>query len=224
MTDLLFGLKAECESFKPINFNTDGIIFSIDRNELNKAKEVAREWENRTGLTLGEDRIKKIVQKDVNNYCMLLENGKVVTTGGMVGNFGGGDINNNSLVVVHNAIVNYLLYDKPVEDTISEETDILNFQIIARTGGTYLKTYHTINGERVEVQSVNRVYATKDKRYGTIHKFKLNKDGTERYDKIANLPEHCIIDNRNELTINDIDKDFYINMAKKRIKQFIGGE
>lgn len=73
-----------------------------------------------------------------------------------------------------------------------------------------------------DVQSVNRVYATKDKRYGTIHKFKLNKDGTERYDKIANLPEHCIIDNRNELSIEDIDKDFYIELAKKRIKQFIG--
>ena len=222
MTDLLFGLKAECESFKPINFNTDGILFSIDRNELNKAKEVAKEWENRTGLTLGEDRIKKIVQKDVNNYCMLLENGEVVTTGAMVGNYGGGDINNNSLVVVHNALVNYLLFNKPVEDTINEETNILNFQMIARTGNTYLKTYHTINGERVEVQNVNRVYATKDKRYGTIHKFKLNKDGTERYDKIANLPEHCIIDNRNELSIEDIDKDFYIEMAKKRIEQFIG--
>lgn len=76
---------------------------------------------NRTRLTLGEDRIKKIVQKDVNNYCMLLENDEVVTTGGMVGNFGGGDINNNSLVVVHNAIVNYLLFNKPVEDTINEK-------------------------------------------------------------------------------------------------------
>lgn len=32
-------LKAECKSFKSINFNTDGILFSIDRNELNKAKE-----------------------------------------------------------------------------------------------------------------------------------------------------------------------------------------
>ena len=222
MTDLLFGLTSECESFKPLNFNTDGILFSLDRNELDKANEIAKEWENRTRLGLGEDRIKKIVQKDVNNYCMLLENGKVVTTGGMVGNYGGGNINNNSLVVVHNALVNYLLYDKPVENTINEETDILNFQMIARTGGTYLKTYHTINGERVEVQKVNRVYATKDIKYGTIHKFKIDKNGTKRYDKIANLPEHCIIDNRNELSIKDIDKDFYIQLAKKRVKQFIG--
>lgn len=222
LTDLMMNMKGACPSLTVVQLNTDGIMYEVDKKDLSNLKKVIDEWEDRTGFVLEGELIEKIIQKDVNNYVMLNNEGKVTAKGGMVGNYNGGDINNNSLVVVHNAIVNYLLYDKPVEDTINEETDILNFQIIARTGSTYLKTYHTINGEKVEVQNVNRVYATKDKRYGTIHKFKLNKDGTERYDKIANLPEHCIIDNRNELTINDIDKDFYIEMAKKRIKQFIG--
>jgi hypothetical protein len=36
------------------------------------------------------------------------------------------------------------------------------------------------------------------------------------------LPEHCIIDNDNHLTIADVDKQFYIDMAKKRINDFMG--
>ena len=40
--------------------------------------------------------------------------------------------------------------------------------------------------------------------------------------KIEMLPEHCIIDNDNHLTIADVDKRFYIDMAKKRINDFMG--
>ena len=224
MTDLLMGLKERCPSVKMINFNTDGVLFEISPDELDDAYEVGEEWEKRTRLILEEDRIKKIVQKDVNNYCMKLENGKIELVGGMVKNYFGGNIVNNSIVVVHKAIVDYLLFNKPVEDTINEETDIFNFQMIAKTGSSYLKTYHSIDGERYEVQKVNRVYATKDEKYGTIEKYKIDKNGKARYDKIANLPKHCLIDNRNELSIDDIDKDFYINLAKRRIKLYLGGK
>ena len=50
---------------------------------------------------------------------------------------------------------------------------------------------------------------------------KLKNNG-ERRDSIANLPKHCVVDNNNELTIDDIDKEWYINEAKKRIDSFIG--
>jgi hypothetical protein len=36
------------------------------------------------------------------------------------------------------------------------------------------------------------------------------------------LPEHCIIDNDNHLSITDVDKQFYIDMAQKRINDFMG--
>ena len=50
---------------------------------------------------------------------------------------------------------------------------------------------------------------------------KLKNNGEHR-DSIANLPKHCVVDNNNELTINDIDKQWYIDEAKKRIDSFIG--
>jgi hypothetical protein len=56
-------------------------------------------------------------------------------------------------------------------------------------------------------------------RYGKLYKVKEENDATA---KIEMLPEHCIIDNDNQLTIEDVDKSFYIEMAKKRINDFIG--
>lgn len=222
LTDLMGGLMLNCPSFEMVNFNTDGLIYEIDEKDVPTMLDIIKEWEERTGFVLEGHRIKQMVQKDVNNYCMIEDNGYIVTKGGMVKNYGGGDIVSNSLVVVQNALVDYLLKGIPVEETINNETNILNFQMIAKTGRTYLATYHVINGEKVEVQKVNRVYATKDEKYGTIYKFKLDKNGKERYDKITNLPNHSIIDNNNQLSIEDIDKQFYIDMVNRRIKQFIG--
>jgi hypothetical protein len=69
------------------------------------------------------------------------------------------------------------------------------------------------------VQKVNRVYATTDKRYGKLFKVKAENDSTA---KIESLPEHCIIDNDNKLTIESVDKSWYIELAKKRINDFLG--
>ena len=40
--------------------------------------------------------------------------------------------------------------------------------------------------------------------------------------KIESLPEHCVIDNDNTITIDKVDRTFYIELAKKRINDFMG--
>lgn len=102
------------------------------------------------------------------------------------------------------------------------------------------------------IQKANRIYATKDTSLGTIYKIKKNVkykvDTTKRnwekgltqeqvnsvinkgyyvkdkFDKLANAPEHCLIDNDNKISIDNIDKDYYIDMAYDRIAKYIGGE
>lgn len=81
----------------------------------------------------------------------------------------------------------------------------------------YREAYHLVDGEQVPVQRVNRVYATADERYGKLFKVKAENDSTA---KIEMLPEHCIIDNDNHLTIADVDKQFYIDMAKRESMTF----
>ena len=128
---------------------------------------------------------------------------------------------NGDMVVVSKAIVNFLTKGIPVEEnTINQCNEVLDFQMIAKTGRTYEKTVHSVNGEDIEVQRVNRVYASKDTSMGTVYKIK--SDG--RRDKVANLPLNAIIDNNNEITIDKIDKEWYIILASKRIRDFVGKE
>ena len=117
------------------------------------------------------------------------------------------------------AIEDYFVKGTPPEETIENCDDIFAFQLIAKAGTKYNRVYHLVNGEEVPVQKVNRVYATKDEKYGKLYKVKAENGSVA---KIAALPEHCVIDNKNELTIDAVDKSFYLDMAKKRIRDFTG--
>ena len=78
--------------------------------------------------------------------------------------------------------------------------------------------WNNYDGPRSEVQKVNRVYASVNPNMGTLVKVKPD----ETVGRIQGLPESCIIDNKNILTINDVDKTWYINLAKKYIEDYTG--
>ena len=171
---------------------------------------------------LEEDTVVKIAQKDVNNYVEVQPGGKAKAKGGYLvkGIAPAGAFNiNNSCVIVATALKEFFVNGTPVEDTINSCDDIFQFQIIAKAGAKYREAYHVVDGEKQSVQKVNRVYATADERYGKIFKVKAEDDSEA---KIDSLPEHCIIDNDNELSIDEVDRSFYIAMAKKRVDDFKG--
>ena len=209
-------------TLKLIQLNTDGVMVSLEDWELPILTEINDEWQSRTGFMLEEDVIQRVVQKDVNNYIEIKSDGSVKTKGGylvrgtsVVGAF---NINNNATIVAK-AICDYFVHGTPVEETINGCDDLMAFQLIAKAGAKYREAYHLVGEEKQPVQKVNRVYASKDTRYGKLFKVKAENDATA---KIEMLPDHCVIDNDNQLTIEDVDKTFYIEMAKKRINDFLG--
>ena len=223
-------LIADCSTLKIVQLNTDGIMVSFDKSEYEKVLSITKEWQERTKFELEEDKIKRIVQKDVNNYIELpigdlydekgnprwkIKGGYLVRGIPKAGAF---NINNNATIIAK-AIVDYFVKDTPVEYTINNCDNIFEFQIIAKAGAKYKEAYHLVDGEKVPVQKVNRVYAAKDEKYGKIYKVKSEDNMTA---KIESLPEHCIIDNDNTLTIVEVDKTFYIDLAKKRINDYLG--
>lgn len=222
LMELAQHLYADIPDLKIVQLNTDGIMVECDRKYLPKLDEICDEWQSRTGFELEEDAVVRIAQKDVNNYVEVQEGGKAKSKGGYlvrgISTVGAFNINNNACIVAA-AVKEYLVNGTPVEDTINGCNDIFQFQLIAKAGVKYREAYHLVDGEKVPVQKVNRVYATKDERYGKLFKVKAENDSTA---KIEMLPEHCIIDNDNHLTIDDVDKTFYIEMAKKRINDFLG--
>ena len=216
-------LIAECPTLKIIQLNTDGIMVSFDHEDEAKYHEITQEWQDRTGFELEEDFIRKIVQKDVNNYVEVpADGGEPKVKGGQlvrgIAPAGAFNINNNAVVVAR-AIKQYFIDGTPPEETIAASENILDFQLIAKAGGKYSQCYHLVGGEKVIVQKVNRVYAVSDKSKGTVYK---THAVTGRDAKVAGLPTHCAIDNNNNLSIEVVDRKWYVKLAKKYINDFLG--
>ena len=222
LLELAQHLYRDLADLRIVQLNTDGIMIEFDDSQYDQVQEILTEWQSRTGFELEEDCIAQIAQKDVNNYVEVQPSGKFKTKGGYlvrgIAPAGAFNVNNNATIVAK-ALVEYFVHGTPPEDTINACDDIFQFQMIAKAGAKYREAYHMVDGEKVPVQKVNRIYASTDPRYGKLFKVKAENDSEA---KIEMLPEHCIIDNDNHLTIADVDKQFYIDMANKRINDFMG--
>ena len=239
MTMLIVQLAERCETIDFVNINTDGIMYTIDRTEVELADRIVDEWCKVTKFEMEDDDFTKVIQKDVNNYIGIKADGSFKTKGGFVSLYKGGNFKTNSLSIIDKAVVDYLVSGTPPETTINECTDIFAFQQIIKTGGTFEGCYHYVGGVREDVQKVNRIYAVRNPKYGAIvkgkwitEKRKKNK-ATGKMESIPvdppqwsestipECPDHCFIDNENVLTVDDLDKGYYIDIAKKRIDKYI---
>lgn len=202
-----------------VQTNTDGILV-IPKNK-ERVKEELHKWEERSGMHTEIDVCHRIWQKDVNNYIMVIEDKgktKIKTKGAYVAQYSGGI--KNSAKILDKAVVEYFVNGVAPEDTIKHCDDKYMFQIICKTGGTYTDTVWKSDKGNIKTNRVNRVYASTNHNHGNLYKVKTGEK--VRNDSIANLPEHCIVDNEDKLTINDIDKQWYIDIAIKRINDFKG--
>lgn len=238
MTVLIVQLAQNCETIDFININTDGIMYTIDRKEEKKAEAIVHTWSEITKFEMERDDFVKVIQKDVNNYIGIKADGSFKTKGGYVSLYKGGDFKTNSLQIIHRAIVDYLVQGIDPEKTIKACDDIFQFQQIVKTGSTYDGTFQYIDGERVPIQKVNRIYAVKDPKVGQIVKGKWIREKrrknpeTGKMDStpvdppiwqetvISECPAHAGIDNENKLTVQDLDLNYYIDMAWRRIKRY----
>jgi len=215
---LINTLDTEIGSFRLIQSNTDGIMFSVGNEDVSAVRRVVENWQKLTGFVMEETVIESVVQRDVNNYVMREAGGKIKVKGGVVSDYKGGDFKHNSLSIVCKAIVDNLLDGTPVEKTIGECTDPFAFQMIAKAGGTYERVVHVFEGGERQVNKVNRIYASPLQNLGAVYKVKA--DG--RRDRQASCPEHAIIDNEGTITIDKLDKQWYIDLANERLLKFRG--
>lgn len=213
LTDLLEHLEPY---IKLIQSNTDGLIVQVEDNKeaVEKFKNICHRWERRTGMDLGFDEITEIYQKDVNNYIFRFANGKLERKGAYVMEL---DDLNYDLPIVNNALVNYMMNEIPVEETICRCNTMKEFQKIVKVSSNYLGAWH--NGKYLTDKTF-RVFASKDKSDTYLGKYKYKGATIEKF---ANTPEHCFIINENVngmQVVKKLDKDWYINLAKERLKDF----
>jgi DNA polymerase len=216
LTDLIERLEGCCEL---IQSNTDGLIVKLHGNEA-EVRAICKEWEERTGMELGYDRMTKVIQKDVNNYLAVFENGKIEAKGAYVK-----DLNNldYDLAIVNKAVRDFLLYGSGIRRTIYQCQDFRMFQKVVKLSNKYKWVEHE-QGRTGTVKYDNkayRVFASSDNSDGRL----LKCDGVRNPAKFANTPDRCFIYN-GDLTGVEIpaklDREWYVALAKSRLKDFRG--
>lgn len=242
LLDLIEHLEA-VPGFELIQSNTDGLIIWIpDTDEaFEMVDDICWEWEQRCStercsILLELDNISEIYQKDVNNYLWVGSDGSVERIGAYVKELSATD---NDLPILNKALVEYMVHKTPVEQTINQCNDLIMFQKIVKLSNKYDWVEHehctpiiTNTGKRVIKQVYEypekvrysyksyRVFASNCQDDGRLLKRKKVKPKGEKF---GNTPDHCFICNDDVCGVKapqTLDKSWYIDLAKKRLKQF----
>ena len=241
LTELAGELEDYC---KVLQLNTDGIYVMVkSMDDVKIIEDIAHKWEKRTKLDLEIDVFPngKLIQKDVNNYILIKDTTEEIKhykrKGAYVKKLSKIDYD---LPILNKALVDYFVNDIPVEYTIDNCNDLIMFQKIIKLSSAYKQVIYgnstTIkvgNKDKIVVENgielkekVHRVFAsTRESDKGI---FKTKVSGKEiSYEKVPYTPDKCFIDNENIIgkSVPDyLDKQYYIDMAKDRISQFVTQE
>ncbi len=214
LLDLIEKLEPHCQI---IQSNTDGVLVKLPDGSDDSyylIDDICHEWEQRTGLILEFEEYRRVFQKDVNNYIVVSPDGKYKSKGAYVKKLNNLDYD---LPIVNKALINYMVHDIPVEKTINECDELKEFQLVTKASGKYT---HILHGEKRINEKTIRVFASNLQTDGGVRKVHAT---TGRPAKMPNSPESCFIfnDDVNGLTVpKKLNKQWYIDMANKRLKDF----
>lgn len=215
-THLILLLEPFCEL---IQSNTDAIIIKYDDGMERMIKSVLDLFEKQYKLNFDVERIKRIAQRDVNNYSVMLQDGTIKAVGRM-SNHDGGDWERNNLSIIDMALTEFYMNDIPIQTTVIDTwkgNDLLPFQLVAKAGSFDGMTHERLVNERigmVDLQKVNRIFATKNGRYGKVYKV---RDG--KHHKIPNSPDSAMIWNEDisQLNRRSIDLNWYVRLINNQL-------
>lgn len=215
LLDLVEHIEPYCEL---IQNNTDGIIVKLKdyEHDFDILDDVVYEWEQRTGMKMDFDTfIGTIYQKDVNNYLLIdRQTGAVKAKGGYVMKLN--DLSYD-LPIINKAIVDYMISGIPVSRTINDCQDLREFQLVSRISSKYT---HILYGDVPIKERCIRIFASQNSSDPGVKKVHaVNKNAA----KIQNSPEHCFIfnDDVKGVSVPDrLDRQWYINLANKRLEDF----
>lgn len=215
LLDLVEHIEPYCEL---IQNNTDGIIVKLDdyEKQFDILDDVVFEWEQRTGMKMDFEEYRgTIYQKDVNNYLLIdKETGAIKAKGGYVMKLN--DLSYD-LPIINKALVDFMVKGISVERTIMECQDLREFQLVSRISSKYT---HILYGDTPIKEKCVRIFASKNASDPGVKKVHAERHTAA---KLTNSPEHCFIFNDDVKGVPvpaKLDRQWYINLAKKRLSDF----
>jgi len=225
----IHGIKSPypTEYFKLIQSNTDGIALELLTDDAEEIIDrICKGWEKDWRFSLEKTVADNLYEKDVNNYVFKDSSGKVKVKGAYVTKYDDGN-EQDTLSILAKAVVEYFLNGVDIRTTIcNPENPATDYQMIKKLGNMYdTPTWKKDSGDEI-VQKVNRIFPSVDKTLGGLFKHKRDKE-IGSLDKVEGTPEHVLIINTDIRgkkigELDNIDYEWYILEAQKRINDFLG--
>jgi len=199
-----------------VQINTDGVAF-IPYDDTWKT--ISEEWQREHNYVLEREDFKKFIQRDVNNYIAVMNDGYIKTKGGDVNRYAEDAIfKNNNARIIDLCIVNKLVHGKDVLDTLLENIhDVKLFQYILQAGGTYQGTF---DNNDIKHNKINRVFASKLDDF-CLYKKRMD-DGLVRF---ADAPLKMFVWNQDCSLLNDfetiVDLNHYYQLAQRKLSKWM---
>jgi predicted transcriptional regulator len=138
----------ELNGIRILSANTDGITAYVPIDKLDLYNKLIEDWSNNTGFSMEVNKYKEYIRTSVNHYIVVVDGGSKGQYIKMKGEF---DYNKykdftsgyNSPIVPY-ALYKYYVDHVPVEETIRNHTDILDFCISQKTGRNFVNEFHQI--------------------------------------------------------------------------------
>lgn len=203
---------------KVININTDGVAYTINGDMDQKVKE---QWEKEFNLKLDVDYFKHWIQKDVNNYIAVTDKDQIKVKGGDVNKYHDNRFfANNDIRITHIALVDYLVYGKRIDETLTDNIDNpLLFQYILQAGGTYKGVVKADEPDNLLSTKINRIFACKGKGIEILKK--RQDDGLVKF---ADTPKSMYLYNddlKDFYNFKDVvDLQWYYDLIQKNLKRW----
>lgn len=141
-----------------LQVNTDGIMIRCKKSNENNIKQICSEWEAMTKLSLEYDYFSKVIQRDVNNYLGVYLSDNPIKKVKQKGVFliERELHKDHSMKIVRKAILDYFVYNIPVEETIHNHLDIYDFCIRHKSIGDWRAEAHSLQDWEEKVDSLNK--------------------------------------------------------------------
>jgi hypothetical protein len=213
--------KLVLSGIQVISANTDGVVSRVHKSQIDLFNQITDRWQKATGFILERTEYKLYFRQDVNNYITVKGNGEVKEKGRYVRKPEIKKGYKHPIVPV--AMYEYVVNSVPVEQTIRNHKNILDFCISQKSGKDWQMEFELSENDTQLLQKNNRFYVS-------IGGGNLNKRHKEKGNVIGLLVgENVTILNDYDETVPideyDLNYDWYINEAKKyteAIEEFSG--
>lgn len=146
--------KFELNGIPVVSANTDGIVIKCPRSKFAVRDAILEGWQKQTNFELEASMYKALCSKDVNNYFAVKEKGGVKGKGAYSDP---GLRKNPTTTICSKAVSKFLEDGTPVEVTIGQCKDILEFVTVRSVAGGAVEVTYEDKGENGKVKTEDMI-------------------------------------------------------------------